>query len=121
MIWGLREGFSYGHSFDQAFAHAPANRIKRFSDTTHMAKLLAQGRLDAMPVDPEELAWILGRHPELKSHIRLIKLADAPPGDDRHIMCSASVTPQELTRLDAAILDFPDHGPIPGTARINSA
>lgn len=106
LTWGLREGFSYGKGFDQAFLKYPADRVKRFSDTPHMVELLAKGRLDAMLVDPEELAWIVAGHPELGPRIRLVALADASPGADRHIMCSQSVAPDTMARLDAAIRDF---------------
>ena len=106
MTWGLREGFSYGKDFDQAFAQYPANRIKRFSDTLHLVELLAQGRLDALLLNPAELAWIIANHPGLGPKIRIVPLADAQPGPDRHIMCSQSVAPETMARLDAAIRDF---------------
>ncbi|MHC1788803.1 substrate-binding periplasmic protein [Solidesulfovibrio sp.] len=106
LTWGLREGFSYGPPFDQAFLAVSPDRIKRFSDTPHMVGLLAQGRLDAMPIDPEELAWIIGSHPRLGPRIRLVPLADAPPGHDRCIICSQAVPPEDMARLDAAIVSF---------------
>jgi len=106
MTWGLREGFSYGKDFDQAFSKYPANRVKRFSDTLHMVELLAQGRLDALLLNPGELAWIIAKHPGLGPKIRLVPLADAEPGPDRHIICSQSVAPETMVRLDAAIRDF---------------
>lgn len=103
--WGLREGFSYGKSFDKAFAEQPPSVVKRFADTTHMVTLVAQGRLDAILVDPEELAWIISTKPELGSRVRLIQLADAPPGNDRTIMCNRAVPPETIARLDAAITE----------------
>ena len=106
MTWGLRGGFSYGKDFDQTFSKYPANRLKRFADTLHMVELLAQGRLDALLLDPEELAWIVAGHPGLGPKIRLVPLTDAQPGADRHILCSQSVAPETMVRLDAAIRDF---------------
>ena len=106
MIWGLREGFSYGKEADQALLQYPANRIKRFSDTQHMVTLLAQGRLDALLIDPEELSWIVASHPDLGPKIRLVPLADAPPGADRHILCSQAVSPDVMAHLDTAIRAF---------------
>ena len=104
--WGLREGFSYGKYFDKAFAEHPPRSVKRFSDTTHLVELVAQGRLDAMLVDPEELAWIISQKPDLGAHIRLLQLADAPSGVERSIMCSTAVPPETMARLDAAITEF---------------
>lgn len=105
-IWGLREGFSYGKEADQALLQYPANRVKRFSDTLHMVTLLAQGRLDALLIDPEELSWIVASHPDLGPKIRLIPVAGVPPGAERHILCSQAVSPEIMARLDTAIRDF---------------
>jgi polar amino acid transport system substrate-binding protein len=102
--WGLREGFSYGPDFDQTLAAYPA--IRRFADSGHMVELLAQGRLDAMLIEPEELAWILKNTPRLGQSIRVVRLADAPAGGQRHILCSAAVSKEEMARLDAAIETF---------------
>ncbi len=103
-VWGLREGFSYGAEYDQALAEYPA--AKRFADTTHMAELLAKGRLDAMLVEPEELASILEANPALRKAIQVVRLADSPLGGRRHIMCGLGVSPGEMARLDAAIEGF---------------
>ena len=84
----------------------PPKHVTLFSDTPHMVELLAWGRLDAILIDPEELAWTLAGHPDLRQHIRLVPLADAPAGAQRSIMCSPGVTPETMARLDAAIRDF---------------
>ncbi|QAZ69513.1 ABC transporter substrate-binding protein [Solidesulfovibrio carbinolicus] len=102
--WGLREGFSYGAEYDHLLAAYPAT--KRFADTAHMVELLAKDRLDAMLVEPEELAWILAAKPALRKHIRIVRLADSPLGGRRHIMCGLGVSPGEMARLDAAIESF---------------
>ncbi len=102
--WGLREGFSYGAEYDHLLAAYPAT--KRFADTAHMVELLAKGRLDAMLVEPEELAWVLAANPALRKQIRIVRLADSPLGGRRHIMCGLGVSPGEMARLDAAIENF---------------
>jgi len=102
--WGLREGFSYGAEYDRLLAAYPT--AKRFADTAHMVELLAKGRLDAMLVEPEELAWVLAAKPALRKDIRVVRLADASLGGRRHIMCGLGVSPGEMARLDAAIESF---------------
>ncbi|EKO38015.1 MAG: periplasmic component of amino acid ABC-type transporter/signal transduction system [Solidesulfovibrio magneticus str. Maddingley MBC34] len=102
--WGLREGFSYGAEYDQLLAAYPTT--KRFADTAHMVELLAKDRLDAILVEPEELAWILAAKPALRKHIRIVRLADSPLGGRRHIMCGLGVSPGEMARLDAAIESY---------------
>lgn len=102
--WGLREGFSYGAKYDQLLAGYPT--AKRFADTAHMVELLAKGRLDAILVEPEELAWILAKKPALRKAIRIVRLADPPLDGKRHIMCGLGVSPGEMARLNAAIESF---------------
>lgn len=103
-LWGLREGFSYGAEYDQTLAEYPT--AKRFADTAHMVELLAKDRLDAILVEPEELAWVLAAKPALRKHVRVVRLADSPLGGKRHIMCGLGVSPEEMARLDAAIETF---------------
>jgi polar amino acid transport system substrate-binding protein len=103
LIWGLREGFSYGSTIDEAFAAYPASKLHRFSNPQHMLHLLARQRLEAVLIEPEELAWLLRQEPNLAESIRLLPLADAPASVTRHIMCSAAVAPAVLDRINAAI------------------
>ncbi len=101
--WGLRLGFSYGPVLDAALAAIPDQRAHRFSDTAHMLRLLAKGRLDAVLIEPEEFAWILDQEPVLAAQVRLLPLDDAPPGPSRHIMCGPAVPQALRDRIDAAI------------------
>lgn len=104
--WGLRLGFSYGPAIDAAFAALPENRVRRFSDTAQMLRLLVKGRVDALLIEPEELTWLLDREPGLAGKVRLLPLADAPPGATRHILCGPAVDPAVLSRIDAAITAY---------------
>lgn len=104
--WGLRLGFSYGQAIDAAFAAVPEDRVRRFSDTAQMLRLLVRGRVDALLIEPEELAWLLDREPGLAGKVRLLPLADAPPGATRHIMCGPAVDPAVLKRIDTAIAAY---------------
>ncbi|WP_428567835.1 MAG: substrate-binding periplasmic protein [Solidesulfovibrio sp. DCME] len=104
--WGLRGGFSYGPAIDARLAALPDDRIHRFNDAAAMLALVARGRLDAMLIEPEELAWLVGRHPEYAGTVCALALEDAPPGNGRHIMCDASVSPDTMARIDAAIVEF---------------
>ena len=101
--WGLRLGFSYGPALDAAFTAAPEGAVARFSDPAIMLRLLARGRLDAILIEPEELAWLLSREPQLAGAVRFVPLADAPPRLARHIMCDDTVPPAVMERIDAAI------------------
>jgi polar amino acid transport system substrate-binding protein len=101
--WGLRVGFSYGPVIDAAFAAAPTAHITRFSDPMVMLRLLHKGRLDAILLKPEELAWLLGQEPQLAPYVRFVPVRGAARRIARHIMCDETVSPQIMARLDAAI------------------
>ena len=104
--WGLRNGFSYGPQADALLAALPEGRLHRLSDPAQMLPLLAKGRLDAVLIEPEEFAWRMDEDASLAEKVRACPLADAPPGNLRYVMCDASVSPEVLARLDAAIGEF---------------
>lgn len=104
--WGLRNAFSYGPQADALLAALPEGRLHRLSDPARMLPLLAKGRLDAVLIEPEEFSWRTGQDKALAAAVRLCPLADAPPGNLRHVMCDLSVSPDVLARLDAAIGEF---------------
>jgi|GEM_PF-657484 len=104
--WGLHEGFSYGEDIDKKFRRQPASALKRFSDARHMVRLVALNRLDAVPIEPEELAWMQHEEPALAGSLRFVPLADAPSGIMRRIMCHTAVPQTVMDRLDAAIAGY---------------
>lgn len=114
--WGLRLGFSYGPAIDAAFAGLPEDRVTRFSDSAIMLRLLAKGRLDAVLIEPEELAWLLGQEPALAEDLSFLRLTDAPPPATRHLMCDATVSPAVMARINAAIDELVGRGA--GQARL---
>jgi polar amino acid transport system substrate-binding protein len=104
--WGLRLGFSYGPAADAVFADLPEERVHRFPDAAHLLPLLAKGRVDAALIEPEEFSWLMSSNPEYAGSVRSCALADAPPGNERYIMCDASVPPEMLARIDAALGEY---------------
>ncbi|MGD9609313.1 MAG: substrate-binding periplasmic protein [Desulfovibrionaceae bacterium] len=106
LVWGARQGFSYGPVLDKILQKIPAQRRSFFSDTRAMLRLVAQHRLDAMLIGPEELSAQLRADPALRNAIRFLPIADAPPGFSRHIMCDLAVDRDVMARLDAAIQEF---------------
>ena len=106
LIWGARQGFSYGPVLDDTLHKVPAQHRSFFSDTRAMLRLVAEHRLDAMLIGPEELSAQLHADPALRKAIRFLPIADAPPGFSRHIMCDLAVDLEVMARLDAAIQEF---------------
>jgi polar amino acid transport system substrate-binding protein len=108
LTWGLRSGFSYGHTIDAAFAAYPEHKIHRFSDPHSMLRLLAKKRLDVVLIAPEELAWLRNQEPGLVVSLRTLPLADAPPSFTRHIVCGTAVNPAVMDRINAALMEYMD-------------
>lgn len=108
LTWGARQGFSYGMALDATLRQLPTGHVSFFSDTGAMLRLVAQHRLDVMPISPEELSAYLDAEPGLEHALRFLPLADASPDFSRHIMCDRSVDQAVMARLDAAIRAFRD-------------
>ena len=108
LTWGMRQGFSYGQTMDAVFAQVPGTRIRHFPDTRAMLHLVARGRLDAIPIGPEELSVHLDAEPALAQGLRFLTISDAPAGIVRHLMCGQAVSPAVMARLDAAIMAVRD-------------
>jgi uncharacterized protein (TIGR02285 family) len=103
LAWGLRQDFSHGRMLDEAFRAHPKLRLGLFSDLRTILRLIAKGRLDATLLSSEELSTHLAAEPALAAALRLLPIADGPPGFTRHLMCDHSVNPALLARIDAAI------------------
>lgn len=108
LTWGLSSGYSYGNTIDAAFAVYPGHKTHRFSDPQAMLRLLSKQRLDAILIEPEELAWRMSQEPGLAGSIRVLPLTDAPPSFTRHIMCSNAVDPAIMNRINAALMEYMD-------------
>lgn len=101
--WGLRAGFSYGPHLDQTLAAYPETKERRFSSPDRMLHLLVKHRLDAVLIEPEEMAWLVRDKPELATQLRYVHLDDAPPRTPRHIMCNHAVTEDIMNRINTAL------------------
>jgi polar amino acid transport system substrate-binding protein len=106
LAWGLRQEFSHGQQLDAAFRAHPKLRIGQFSDLRTILRLIAKGRLDATLLSAEEFSAQLAAEPELADSLRLLPIADGPPGFTRRIMCDRSLDPALLARIDAAITAY---------------
>jgi polar amino acid transport system substrate-binding protein len=97
----VKDGYSYGSMLDGLIARISPRRVRTSVDPLQMALMLRSGRADWMIVAPEE-AQVLGG-----AGLRLVALADAPPGPTRHLYCSLDVPDAWMARIDAALPPLP--------------
>jgi len=107
MRLGLRQGFSYGDWLDAKLAgHRHAADLS-VAENDRLLEMIARGRIDYTFIGPEEYDWLVSRHPELREKTRFMALGGVPPETPRHIMCSKSLPPETMARIDAAIRSLP--------------
>lgn len=101
----VKEGYSYGPRLDARIAAAPRPPLRTSVEPLQMARMLASGRADWMPVAPKE-AEVL-RQPGL----RLLPLADEAEGPSRHLYCNRAVPAAWIERIDRALAATPAKAP----------
>lgn len=99
----VKDGYSYGARLDALIARAPATIVRTPAEVDAMARMVAAGRADWMIVGPEEAPALLARVPAGGRALRLVHLADLPPGEARHLYCNRAVPAAWLARVDDAL------------------
>lgn len=97
----VKEGYSYGPRLDAQIAAAPRPPLRTSVEPLQMARMLASGRADWMPVAPEE-AEVLRQ-----DGLRLLPLTDQPEGQTRHLYCNRAVPLAWMERIDRALAALP--------------
>ncbi|MFH1034496.1 MAG: transporter substrate-binding domain-containing protein [Pseudomonadota bacterium] len=100
---GVVAGYSYGQWADSQLASLHPSTVSVSGTSANMLRMVASGRCDYWLINTEEARWLLDHHPHLAHALEFRPLADAPPGENRHLMCSKSVPLEVLRRIDRAI------------------
>lgn len=100
---GLRHGFSYGDWLDAAMTAHRVSVDRSVAENDQLLEMLARGRIDYTFIGPEEYDWLTAATPGLRSDTRFVPLSGSPPDTPRHIMCSKSLAPERMARINAAI------------------
>lgn len=101
---GVISGFSYGQYIDARLTDMGARRISVNAMASQLVEMLAAGRFDYILADPEEVSYLIAQARLTEDLFATIGFCDIPEGNLRYLWCSNSVTPEELARIDAAIL-----------------
>jgi polar amino acid transport system substrate-binding protein len=103
LIRGQVDGYAFGDRLDAQLARLRPPTVTTSGTSENMLRMLAGGRCDYWLINPEEARWLLEHHPRLAPSLEIRPLADAPPGQPRHLMCSQKVPPEVMQRIDRAI------------------
>ena len=68
-----------------------------------MAKMIKRKRADYMLIDEEDYKFLNQQNEVDAEDVKPVRFSDMPPGLLRYIMCSKSVSPDAMARLDKAI------------------
>lgn len=91
----VKTGYSYGATIDQWLAALQPPTEVSAGDNESLLGMVALERADYAIMAPEEAEDLLGTVPDLTASLQAVRLADAPNGELRYLMCSKA-TPLEL-------------------------
>jgi len=102
----LKDGFSYGPVIDQLLVQFGPERVVTSAETLSMANMIAAHRANLMFAAEEEASYLLEQaehEARLPYPLKIIRFADLPPGERRHILCSRATPDDLIERLNKAI------------------
>ncbi|WP_374583069.1 hypothetical protein [Pseudoduganella sp.] len=99
----VKDKYSYGRGIDELLVrHKPAIAVSTGSSLQMLQSLGAQS-VDLIFVSEEEGRYLLANAVSLAGKLRLLRLADMPRSETRHIMCSREVPDEVIERLNKSI------------------
>lgn len=106
LTMGVKSSTSYGRVLDARIASALSPRIASPQDGLGMVRMLLAKRFDYMIVSREEADFLIGQAGSERAPSLMVQsFRDMPAGETRHILCSFSITPEEMARIDRAIAE----------------
>ncbi|QGX39821.1 substrate-binding periplasmic protein [Permianibacter aggregans] len=99
----IKDRFTYGAYIDRLLQTAPITRVVLTSDTVDMLRHVQMGHADLVFATAEEADWFERERPHVVTGLQRVQLADAEPGEYRHLMCSRKVSDTTIEKIDAAI------------------
>ena len=100
---GVQSGASFGAVADQKIRALGLVPLETMVDVGQLLHLVQGGRMDYTLLSEEEARYLLDHDPSLTPGLVLTPLGDAPAGNLRHFLYSASFDRALAARIDAAI------------------
>lgn len=99
----VKDMYSYGPTIDSLLERYRPTVAVSTGNTLQMLQSLTARSVDLMFVSTEEGRYLMDNASVPPGTLRLLRLADMPKGDTRHIMCSRLVPDSVIERLDKAL------------------
>jgi len=103
---GVKLGYAFGAEIDAMIREKNPPRSTVSQDDIGLARMLLGNRFDYMLTGQGEADTIIGSFGDAGEDLVAITMADAPPGNTRHLACSASVGAATIERIDAALAEM---------------
>jgi polar amino acid transport system substrate-binding protein len=100
---GKVSGVSYGAELDALISTAAQTALDTTVTPLGMAKMIKRRRADYMLIDEEDYNFLTQQNAVDAEDVKPMRFPDMPPGLLRYIMCSKSVSPETMARLNKAI------------------
>lgn len=100
----VKDQFSYGTYIDGLLANVRPTIISTTAENVQMVQMIQANRADLMFVAEEEANYFIAQAGFGMHDIRVLRFADMPKGERRHIMCSRNVPEDVIARLNKAIV-----------------
>lgn len=99
----VKTGYSYGATIDQWMADLQPPAEISSGDNESLLGMVALDRADYAIMAPEEADDLLGAVPQLGASLHAVRLADAPDGELRYLMCTRATPPELIGRINEAL------------------
>lgn len=99
----VKENYSYGRDIDAALAKVRGGVVVTTAENVNMLAMLYGQRADLMFIGEEEYQYLMRQSTYAAKDFSLLRFADLPEGEARHIMCSMDVPQAWMRRLDREI------------------
>jgi polar amino acid transport system substrate-binding protein len=100
----VKTGYSYGAVIDEWMKALHPRTEVSSGDNEALLGMVALERADYAIMAPEEADDLLGTIPQLGASLRPIRLADAPDGELRYLMCSKATAPDLIARINEGLV-----------------
>lgn len=104
LSWGTHREFSYGQYLDGLAQQYATNKMEFSGDQMLLPKMMLKGRASYMIIAQEEFLPLVESAGLNINNFFLQPMADAPPVNERFLMCSKSVTPELIEKINQAII-----------------
>lgn len=100
---GKVSGTSYGLELDAMISTAAQTAMDATVTPLGMAKMIKRKRADYMLIDEEDYRFLNQQKEVDAEEVKPLRFPDMPAGLLRYLMCSKSVSPETMARLNKAI------------------